>query len=107
VSGGLSFSGVAPGNGFTCGVTTAKKVYCWGYNGNGQLGIGTASGGAGPLTPAPTLGGHLFSWVSAGQAWTCGVSGGQGYCWGFNGLDGHLGDGTTMDRYVPTAVAEP
>jgi len=31
---------------------------------------------------------------------------GAAYCWGYNGL-GQVGDGTTIDRHVPTAVAFP
>ena len=53
------------------------------------------------------VGRPLLQWVSAGQTdWTCGVSGGRGYCWGLN-AEGFLGDGTTTDRPVPTQVAEP
>jgi alpha-tubulin suppressor-like RCC1 family protein len=47
VAGGLTFDLVSAGGGseFThsCGVTTGDKAYCWGYNGNGQLGDGTTT----------------------------------------------------------------
>jgi alpha-tubulin suppressor-like RCC1 family protein len=43
VLGGLHFSGMSTGVvGFhSCGVTTDHRVYCWGYNSDGQLGDGT------------------------------------------------------------------
>jgi alpha-tubulin suppressor-like RCC1 family protein len=45
VSGGLSFASLSVGGGtFTCGVTTAGAVYCWGDNDAGQLGTGTSGG---------------------------------------------------------------
>jgi alpha-tubulin suppressor-like RCC1 family protein len=44
VVGGLLFSGVDPGAYSTCGVTTLKRAYCWGHNGQGQLGDGRNDG---------------------------------------------------------------
>jgi alpha-tubulin suppressor-like RCC1 family protein len=44
VVGGLSFSGVDPGAYSTCGVTTGNRAYCWGHNGEGQLGDGRTDG---------------------------------------------------------------
>jgi len=53
VVGGLTFAQIsATGWLHTCGVTTAGRVYCWGYNADGQLGDGTTT--ARPV-PAPTL----------------------------------------------------
>src|SRR6266567_3851526 len=45
--------------------------------------------------------------VVAGRRHSCGVtSAGAAYCWGEN-VYGHLGDGTTTQRLVPTLVAFP
>jgi alpha-tubulin suppressor-like RCC1 family protein len=41
VAGGLGFRHISAGTGYSCGVTTAGVVYCWGDNSNGQLGDGT------------------------------------------------------------------
>jgi len=46
-----------------------------------------------------------FAAMSAGQGYSCGLAvAGTPYCWGRN-FDGSLGDGTTMERHVPTAVS--
>ncbi len=45
-----------------------------------------------------------FKQLAAGWYHTCGVaSDGRAWCWGLN-RDGALGDGTTTDRSIPTAV---
>jgi alpha-tubulin suppressor-like RCC1 family protein len=35
-----TWSNVSAGSSHTCGIRTDKTLYCWGYNFNGQLGIG-------------------------------------------------------------------
>ena len=106
VAGGVTFAALSAGNngagGHTCGVTTSGAAYCWGHNGNGQLGDGTTTD---RLVPTPVAGGVTFAALSAGGQHTCGVTpSGAAYCWGFNGAGG-LGDGTTTQRLVPTLVA--
>jgi len=53
IAGGLSFLDVNGGSDHSCGVTTAHVAYCWGYNGNGQVGAGSI-GGTDP-TPVPVI----------------------------------------------------
>ncbi len=109
VAGGLTYASVdAARTGFTdaysCGVTTSGAAYCWGYNGNGQLGDGTTTQ---RLVPDAVAGGLTFAGVGAGGVHTCGVTtSGAAYCWGSNG-NGELGDGTTTQRLVPMPVAFP
>src|SRR5256886_8150737 len=104
----LSFTTVAAGGAgrgsHTCAVTTDGTIYCWGFNGNGQLGDGTRTNRAVPaLVQAPT--GVTFQAVSAGGQHTCAVaSTGDAYCWGRNEF-GRLGDGTVLDRATPVRVA--
>src|SRR5215208_7228248 len=37
----LSFYQVTTGERHSCGITTANRAYCWGFNDKGQLGDGT------------------------------------------------------------------
>ena len=98
----LTFTAVSAGTLYTCGVTTAGAAYCWGFNGSGQLGDGTATT---QLSPVLVAGGVSFAAVSAGDNHTCGVTAaGAAYCWGDN-TSGQLGDGTTTNRLTPVLVA--
>src|SRR5206468_4490566 len=64
----------------TCGLTAAGAAYCWGFNGTGQLGDGTATDRS---SPGLVAGGVTFAAVSAGYAHTCGLTAaGAAYCWG-------------------------
>jgi alpha-tubulin suppressor-like RCC1 family protein len=57
VAGGLSFRQVSAGSEHTCGVTTDDRVYCWGSNVWGQLGIGTQGANGYPeLSPVAVMG---------------------------------------------------
>ena len=104
VSGGMSFSMIAPANSHTCGLATSGTAYCWGSNFAGNIGDGTVG-----RTTAPGLvaGGISFSSVQTGyyDKTVCGLTAaGLAYCWGYN-ANGQLGDGTTTDRPSPAAVA--
>jgi alpha-tubulin suppressor-like RCC1 family protein len=90
----------------TCGVTTDGAVYCWGFNGRGQLGDNSGTDQYAPvLVQAPS--GVTFQRVSAGGQHTCAVTvAGDVYCWGRNEF-GRLGDGTATDRRAPVRVAAP
>ena len=97
-----TFARVSAGGAHTCGVTSGGAAYCWGSNGDGELGDGTT---ADRLSPVPVAGGVSFAAVSAGDGGdTCGVpAGGAAYCWGYNYF-GQLGDGTTTNRSSPVLV---
>jgi alpha-tubulin suppressor-like RCC1 family protein len=103
VSGGLVFRSVSAGTFFsTCGVTLDGRVYCWGMNGNGQLGTGNTEGSA---TPVPVAGNLRFSSVDVGSAHACGIAtDGTAYCWGSNG-SGQLGTPPASVVPAPVAVA--
>jgi alpha-tubulin suppressor-like RCC1 family protein len=103
VLGGLSFRQVLAGRVHTCGVTTSDRAYCWGYNGDGELGNGTLSGRQ--TRPLAVVGGLSFRWLAPGHYHTCGTTlANKGYCWGRNSF-GEVGDGTTSIRPRPVAVA--
>ncbi len=104
VAGGLRFRQLSAGDAHVCGVTYPDgQAYCWGWNGNGQLGDGTTSM---RVKPAAVLGGLRFRQVGAGYQHTCGVTTtNRLFCWGWNSF-GQIGDSTTVDRrLVPSRVA--
>src|SRR6266516_3224697 len=85
----------------TCGMTTTKHVYCWGWNRDGEIGDGSTADRPYARQVSNTL---LFSGVSAGGAHSCAVrTVGGGYCWGLN-LTGQIGDSSVISRSSPTAV---
>ncbi len=98
---------------FTCGIDKDYKLYCWGGNMFGQLGvvfkisspmrgdfISTKPG----FLNVPTDVRLKASAVSTGASHTCAIAeDGKLYCWGAN-TGGQLGDGTFDGKNVPTAV---
>jgi alpha-tubulin suppressor-like RCC1 family protein len=84
------WANVSAGYIHTCGVRLNGKLYCWGDDGNGRLGLGPTVGPAG----VPVRVGDLQDWamVSAGNGHTCGVrKNGKLYCWGKDDK-GQVGD---------------
>jgi alpha-tubulin suppressor-like RCC1 family protein len=81
-------------------VTAAGAAYCWGLNGEGQVGDGSRLDRLAPRPIATTV-----SALAAGSSHTCAVVAGRALCWGDN-RSGQLGDGTTEARVRPTAVID-
>ena len=116
VAGGLLFESLAAGGdwqtedsqmasfpaGFTCGITTGGKAYCWGSNRYGQLGIGSQAHNV--LTPQAVTGNVLFTNIRGSSDHACGLARtGAAYCWGGNGT-GALGNESTTSANRPTLV---
>ncbi|RSM54704.1 hypothetical protein DMB66_37100, partial [Actinoplanes sp. ATCC 53533] len=89
------------GNGYACAMRTDGSLWCWGANGDGQLGLGdTVARNAGPVQ----LTGAGWTAVAAGSRHTCAVrSDGTLWCWGANSA-GQLGLGDLAVRDVPVPV---
>lgn len=105
VAGWHAFTNVSMGVIGGCGVDRAGAAWCWGANLFGELGIGQPPGGPSALEPVAVAGGVPFASLSAGAAYTCGITTtGLTECWGINSV-GQLGDSSTTDRSVPTSVA--
>src|SRR5450759_3592960 len=102
--GGVTFSSITAGLTYTCGLTSAGAAWCWGDNGQGRLGDNTTTERHLPV--AVQQGGVTFTSITGGADHTCGLtSAGAAYCWGINWA-GQLGDNTTTERDVPTAVQQ-
>lgn len=104
VVGGLSFREVSAGYYSSCGVTTADRAWCWGHNGEGQLGSGTTTSST---TPVAVTGGLRFRQVSVGPEHACGVTtDDRAFCWGLNTF-GKLGSGglDNLDNVIPFPMA--
>ena len=105
----------------TC-IVVSGAVWCSGYNDVGQLGQGNTSGPAtGDTVSSPSqvrsandavkVGGLLTGKnvvrIVGGNNHFCAVTAGDAvYCWGAN-YHGQLGDGTMIDRTIPTSVKIP
>ncbi len=109
VVGGLQFRSIVAGFAKTCGLTLAGVAYCWGINrvylDNGTLGTGDTTSAV-ITAPRAVAGGHTFSMLTSADGHLCGIAdGGAAYCWGTNRQTGALGDGSTVSRSIPVAVA--
>ena len=103
---GKTVKSVSGGNAHYCAVASDDLAYCWGSNGNGQLGNNSTVDATTPVAVSMTgaLSGKTIKSISAGANSTCAVaSDSQAYCWGYN-VDGQLGNGTTTSSSVPVAV---
>jgi alpha-tubulin suppressor-like RCC1 family protein len=88
------------GANFSCAIVTGGQVRCWGYGGEGELGVpGVTTVGAGdtPASVGPVdLGaGFTATAISSGDYHTCAIrNDGSVVCWGY-GANGRLGYGNT------------
>ena len=92
----VTFTRVSAGGIHTCAEGTDARLYCWGYNNDGQLGTGRGNSNVPETVAAPA--GVKFSRVTTGMDHTCAEgTDGDGtkrlYCWGDNGY-GQLGNST-------------
>lgn len=101
---GTTFSTLGLGAVTSCAVTTTGDAWCWGANGQGELGNGSTS--VSPVvSPVLVTGGHTFTGIAAALDLTCAVDvTGTVYCWG-DGESGYLGNGGWTDSAVPVAAS--
>ncbi|MEI6446809.1 MAG: Ig-like domain-containing protein [Actinomycetes bacterium] len=107
-----TFSQIGTGASATCGVASGASSYqtagaleCWGYNGFGELGLGSLTTGF-KITPGPVP--SLSSGVTqveGGYQFNCAiVAAGAVKCWG-GGSDGQLGNGASLQSTSPVSVS--
>lgn len=91
---------VAAGERHACALKDDGSVWCWGHNGSGQLGDGSA---ADKSTPVLVPGLNAKAITAGGQS-SCAISvSGTALCWGGN-ADGQLGNNSTNDAHSPVLV---
>jgi alpha-tubulin suppressor-like RCC1 family protein len=102
VTGGITFADITLGDQYhSCGRTSAGDAYCWGWNGEGNLGDGTTTDRS---VPTLVVGGLNFVELTSGGSHACGrATDGQAYCWG-EGVSGELGNGSNSRSTVPVQV---
>jgi alpha-tubulin suppressor-like RCC1 family protein len=98
---------IAAGLEHTCAVSTTGAVYCWGWNGLGELGNNSTTNSNVPVQVEGVGGSGLLSGIAsigAGDLHTCALSTtGAVYCWGWN-VYGQLGNNSTTNSNVPVQV---
>lgn len=103
MSPGAPWVHIAAGIYYTCATRTDGTVWCWGYNGQGQAGIGNESNQDLPRqVTTPARGG--WASVTAGGEHICATrAGGTLWCWGKDDF-GELGIGGDADQDLPRQV---
>lgn len=94
---------VALGIRHTCARLLVGTVACWGSNEWGQLGDGSFGSDARKLVPTMVPGLSGVAQIALGAHSCARKTDGTMMCWGGNML-GAIGDGTDVDRIVPTRV---
>jgi alpha-tubulin suppressor-like RCC1 family protein len=85
-TGDLVFTDISAALLHSCGITSAGRAYCWGYNGEGQVGDSTITRRVLPTRVAGSgTGARIFTAVRTTEASSCARNtSSQVLCWGFN-----------------------
>ncbi|MEO5971586.1 MAG: hypothetical protein ABIQ95_16800, partial [Bdellovibrionia bacterium] len=89
---------ISSGGHYSCALA-AQGVYCWGYNGAGQLGNGGKKDQTFPVQ-VKGLNSKEILQLSSGNSHTCAIASDGLYCWGYN-ADGQLGISGTHNKHSP------
>lgn len=102
-----SVTALGTGRSHTCAVSKGI-IYCWGTNGNGQLGNNSVVQSETPVAVQISGGAQLTgaTRVTAGTGHSCAIAKGQVYCWGDNS-SGQLGNNTTDPSLFAVPVMLP
>ncbi|MEQ1734398.1 MAG: hypothetical protein ABL940_12050 [Bacteroidia bacterium] len=89
-----------------CAIMNDSTLRCWGYNGQGQLGIGNTTNASTPQTLFLLTKVKNISAVGYynNNVRRCALrSNGDMYCWGYNG-NGQVGDGSVTNKTSPGLI---
>ncbi len=98
---------VSAGGFFTCAIDSSDKLFCWGDNGDGHLGIGNYDNQHTPIE-VTTLGTGVIEVDTSVRAACAIKTGGAVWCWGWQ-EHGRLGNGSTAaaGQPLPVTVSGP
>ncbi|HJL14316.1 MAG TPA: hypothetical protein RMH99_01600 [Sandaracinaceae bacterium LLY-WYZ-13_1] len=96
---------LALGDDFACARLADGTVECWGGNGRGQLGDGTASGSSDVPSPVVGLPSGVVELVAGWHHACVRTSADEVWCWGA-GSEGQLGDGAFSRSGTPVRVRD-
>lgn len=102
-TGALTVTKVSTGGTQSCAVAQGR-VFCWGTNNFGALGLGSTTSTNSPVAVGGALTDQTATDVSVGTNHACAVAGGKAFCWGL-ATNGRLGNGvSTGTSTTPVAV---
>lgn len=95
----LDVTALAAGGGFTCAITAAGGVKCWGDNAYGQLGNDSTMPSANAVQVIGLNSG--VSKLAAGRYGVCAIQNNGAKCWGYGTV---TGTGSYSNKYTPMQV---
>lgn len=96
------WSGIVGGRTHSCGLRSGS-IWCWGENGNNQLGDGTTTDRMSPVQVSGTNSGWVY--LSSSYRHNCGIKSDHSlWCWGYN-YRGQIGNNSTSNQSVPLKIA--
>lgn len=100
---GVKIADITAGYEFTCALSTAGKVWCWGSGSIGQLGDGQTNTQTTTPLPVPDLGNVVR--LTAGREHACALLvTGSVKCWG-RASEGQLGNGSNLNSSTAVLVS--
>lgn len=102
---GKSVTDVSVGRNQACAIADGAP-YCWGLNGNGQLGTGNTTDSLSPVKVTGLPADKAATSLTTGTTHSCATADGVAYCWGGNSA-GQLGIGTNTDSTKAMPVKGP
>jgi alpha-tubulin suppressor-like RCC1 family protein len=113
LTGGLAgqrLASIAVGERQACALTAAGKVFCWGSQNYGEIGVNSLTGARlvpTQITDSAAIAGKVISQITAGSTNVCALdTAGAAYCWG-RGDHGTVGNNATGHVLTAQAVTMP
>lgn len=108
IPGGIKFKLIGAGSEHVCGISLFNKLFCWGSNTRGQLGIGDAST-ASSYIPLNIHAWHYFDTLSVGANHACAraMDTTATFCWGdnqFSQLGNPVADACASSPTLPCSI---